>query len=340
MELKDFFYTLPDSAIALKPRNPRDSAMLYVMKPDGTEEHSNFRKLPSLLKKGDLLVINDTRTIKARLLVKKESGANCELLLLRPLDSMQRWEALVKPARRLKAGHRVHVGGAVIEIAKELDEGRREIRFLNSDVDKLLERSGRVPLPPYIDRKDDKTDRTNYQTVYAREGYSVAAPTAGLHFTKRVLRGLEENEIEIAKIRLDVGLGTFRPISAENIDDHKMHSERYYISEEAQEKINKALKEKRRVVAVGTTAVRALEDQGIRFGKLKSGVFDSSIFIKPGYDFKIVSAMITNFHLPGSTLLVLVSAFMGRERMLKAYKDALENGYRFYSYGDAMLLER
>jgi len=340
MELRDFFFHLPDSAIAQEPRTPRDSALLYVMNPDGTDDHSVFRKLPSLLRKDDLLVVNDTRTIKARLFGHKKTGGKCELLLLRPLSSLNRWEAMVRPAKRLRAGSSFEISGVEVTIKRELEEGLREVEFAGCDVEKLIKRSGHVPLPPYIKREDEKADRSDYQTVYAREGYSVAAPTAGLHFTKRVLKELEEKGIEVAKIRLDVGLGTFRPIVAEKIDDHKMHSERYFISDEAAAAVNRALMEKRRVVAVGTTAVRALEDQGMRYGKVKAGEYESAIFIKPGHDFRIVSAMVTNFHLPGSTLFVLVSAFMGRERMLKAYNEAIRLGYRFYSYGDAMLLFR
>ena len=340
MELKDFFFHLPESAIAQEPRKPRDSALLYVMNPDGTYSHSVFRKLPSLLREGDLLVVNDSRTIKARLFGNRPTGGKCEILLLRPLDSPTRWEALARPAKRMKAGSEFVIGGTKVRITKELEEGLREVEFLDRDVEKLIERTGHVPLPPYIRRKDEKGDRSDYQTIYAKEGYSVAAPTAGLHFTGRVLNGLEKKGVETARIRLDVGLGTFRPIVAENIDDHRMHSERYFIPERSAEQINSAMKQGRRILAVGTTAVRTLEDQGSRFGEMRPGSYESSIFIKPGYNFKMVSAMITNFHLPGSTLFVLVSAFMGRERMLAAYKDALDSGFRFYSYGDAMLLLR
>ncbi|HPA26109.1 MAG TPA: tRNA preQ1(34) S-adenosylmethionine ribosyltransferase-isomerase QueA [Acidobacteriota bacterium] len=340
MELKDFFFRLPESSIAQEPRKPRDSALLYVMKADGTSIHSVFRKLPSLLEESDLLVVNDTRTIKARLFGKRPTGGKCELLLLRPLETLDRWEAMARPAKRLKTGSSFTIGGARVRITKELEEGLREVEFDGCDVEQLIERSGHVPLPPYIRRKDEKGDRRDYQTVYARQGYSVAAPTAGLHFTGRVLRDLEKKGLEIAKIRLDVGLGTFRPIVAENIDDHRMHSERYFVPEKASEQINRALKSGRRIVAVGTTVVRTLEDQGSRFGGMKPGAYESSIFIKPGYRFTTVSAMITNFHLPGSTLFVLVSAFMGRERMLAAYRDAIDSGFRFYSYGDAMLLFR
>ena len=340
MELKDFFFHLPESAIAQEPRKPRDSALLYVMKPDGTRLHSVFRKLPSLLDESDLLVVNDTRTIKARLFGKRPTGGKGELLLLRPLDTLNRWEAMVRPAKRLKAGGSFTIGKTRARVTGELEEGLREIEFEDCDVEKLVERSGHVPLPPYIRRKDEKGDRIDYQTVYAREGYSVAAPTAGLHFTGRVLRDLEKKGVEIAKIRLDVGLGTFRPIVSEKIDDHSMHSEKYFMPEMAAEQINHAARSGRRIVAVGTTAVRTLEDQGSRFGEMRPGAYESSIFIKPGYRFTTVSAMVTNFHLPGSTLFVLVSAFMGRERMLAAYQDAIDSGFRFYSYGDAMLLFR
>ncbi len=340
MELKDFIFQLPESAIAQEPRRPRDSARLYVMKPDGSSCHSVFRRLPSLLAEGDLLVVNETRTIKARLFGRRPTGGKCELLLLRPLDTLFRWEAMARPAKRMRTGAAFNIGGATARVVRELEEGLREIEFSVCDIEKLIEKSGHVPLPPYIRRQDERSDRSGYQTVYAREGYSVAAPTAGLHFTNRVLRELEMKGVEIAKIRLDVGLGTFRPIVSENIEDHRMHSERYFVPEMAAEQINRALRSGRRVVAVGTTAVRTLEDQGTRFGEMRPGTYDSSMFIRPGYQFKMVSAMVTNFHLPGSTLFVLVSAFMGRERMLGAYQDAIDSGFRFYSYGDAMLLFR
>ncbi len=241
------------------------------MKADGTSIHSVFRKLPSLLEESDLLVVNDTRTIKARLFGKRPTGGKCELLLLRPLETLDRWEAMARPAKRLKTGSSFTIGGARVRITKELEEGLREVEFDGCDVEQLIERSGHVPLPPYIRRKDEKGDRRDYQTVYARQGYSVAAPTAGLHFTGRVLRDLEKKGLEIAKIRLDVGLGTFRPIVAENIDDHRMHSERYFVPEKASEQINRALKSGRRIVAVGTTVVRTLEDQGSRFGGRSPG---------------------------------------------------------------------
>ncbi len=340
MKTKDFWYCLKEELIAQKPRVPRDSSRLLVIDETNRIEHSKFIKLKNYLCKGDLLVINDTKTIRARIYGKRRSGGNCEILLLRKVTSEnnERWEVLCKPARKLKAGEEVFVGKYVLLIVKEFEEGLREVEFINCGSEEVIKKYGRVPLPPYIKREDLKEDRKSYQTVYAKEGNSVAAPTAGLHFTDRVIASLIRKGVEIVRIRLDVGLGTFKPVLSENINDHKMHKEYYFIPREAANKINVGLKEKRRIFAVGTTVVRTLEDQMERFGKITEGGFDTDLFIKPGFKFRAVDAMVTNFHLPETTLLMLVSAFKTREVILKAYSEAIKEKYRFYSYGDAMLL--
>lgn len=340
MKTKDFWYFLPESSIAQKPRVPRDSSKLLVIDEENRIVHSKFTRVKDFLKNGDLVVLNDSKTIKARIFGKRKSGGKCEILLLRklPSDKRERWEVLCKPSRKLKSGGEIFVGGNILLVTKECEEGIREIEFTNCDSENIIKKYGKVPLPPYIRREDTKEDRRNYQTVYAKEGYSVAAPTAGLHFTKRVLNSIACKGVEIARIRLDVGLGTFKPVATEFVEEHKMHSEHYFISEEAKKKINSALKEKRRIVAVGTTVVRTLEDQMLKNGKIKEGDFETDIFITPGFEFKAVDAMITNFHLPETTLLMLVSAFKSREIILSAYEEAVKEGYLFYSYGDAMLL--
>lgn len=340
MKTKDFFYFLPETSIAQKPRVPRDSSKLLVVDEENRIIHSQFKRVKDFLKRGDLVVINDSKTIKARIFGKRKSGGKCEVLLLRklPSEKRERWEVLCKPSRKLKCGEEVFVGANILLVVKEREEGIREIEFVNCDSENVIKKYGRVPLPPYIRRKDTKEDRRNYQTVYAREGNSVAAPTAGLHFTKRVLKSLVDKGVEIARIRLDVGLGTFKPVVSENVEEHKMHTEEYFISKEASEKINSAAKEERRIVAVGTTVVRTLEDQMEKYGQIREGDFETDIFIRPGFKFRCVDAMITNFHLPETTLLMLVSAFKTRETILSAYEEAVKKGYLFYSYGDAMLL--
>lgn len=340
MRTKDFFYFLPRTSIAQKPRIPRDSSKLFVIDEENRFIHSQFKRLRDFLKRGDLVVINDSRTIKARIFGKRKSGGKCEILLLRKLlsNDKERWEVLCKPSRKLKCGEEIFVGSNILLVVKEGEEGVKEIEFTNCSSDKVIKKYGRVPLPPYIRRKDTKQDRRDYQTVYANEGNSVAAPTAGLHFTNRILKSIINKGVEIARIRLDIGLGTFKPVVSEKVEEHKMHSEQYFVSEEASEKINLAIKEKRRIVAVGTTVIRTLEDQMAKFGKIKKGNFETDIFIKPGFEFKSVDAMLTNFHLPETTLLMLVSAFKKREIILNAYEEAIKRGYLFYSYGDAMLL--
>jgi S-adenosylmethionine:tRNA ribosyltransferase-isomerase len=340
---RDFEYDLPPDRIARFPAKPRDASRLLVLPREGGALHRRFRDLPGLLEAGDLLVVNDSRVIPARLRVRRTGGGRGEVFLLRPAPEAGCWEALCRPAKRMRPGSRVAVGedgGPVLEILADLGEGRRVVRPLEGTVESLLARHGEVPLPPYLQREAEAADRRRYQTVYAREGFSVAAPTAGLHFTPRVLGALAARGVEVTAVRLDVGPGTFRPVEVERLEDHRMDTEEYVVPEGAARAVNAALKEGRRVVAVGTTATRCLEDQALRFGELRPGSWRTSLYILPGFRFRIVSGLLTNFHLPGSTLLCLVAAFSGRERILAAYREAVERGYRFYSYGDACLLWR
>jgi len=311
-------------------------------------QHRVFRAVPELFTRGDVLVLNETRVIAARVFGRRaESGGRVELLLLHPAESMRydqsatRWIALVRPARRMRAGQSVlfgELGEAVV--AAELEEGLREIDFsLRVPFETFLENAGRLPLPPYI-HNDSEEAQVRYQTVFARAPGSVAAPTASLHFTPELLRAIEERGVEIVYLTLDVGLGTFRPMKTERLDEHLMHAEAYGIPPGTAKAVDRAKDEGRRVIAAGTTVVRALEGSASQHGRVVAGEEETDIFIRPGYEFRVVDAMITNFHLPQSTLLVLVSAFAGRERILNAYRIAVEESYRFFSFGDAMFLTR
>jgi S-adenosylmethionine:tRNA ribosyltransferase-isomerase len=340
-------FALPGDLIAQHPAPERDASRLLVLA-RGSIEHRTFAELPELLQPGDVLVLNDTRVIAARLRGRRApTGGAVELLLLHPAGAgrydrdARRWIALARPAKRLRAGTAVtfgDFGGARIE--RELDEGMREVSFeLNGDFEAFLEHAGRLPLPPYIHRDDDEA-QIRYQTVFARVPGSVAAPTASLHFTPELLRRIDERGVERVYVTLDVGLGTFRPMKAQRLDEHRMHGERYDIPPSTVETIERAKREGRRVVAAGTTVVRTLEGCVHDRGRLVAGEGATELFIKPGFRFGVVDAMITNFHLPQSTLLVLVSAFAGRERVLHAYRVAVEERYRFFSFGDAMFVER
>jgi len=311
-------------------------------------EDATFTDLPRYLRRGDVLVLNETRVIAARLFGRRiPSGGRVELLLLHPGDSKRyrgdalAWIALARPARRLRAGDRVGFGGdAEATIVHELDGGAREVAFdLRVPFETFLSRAGRLPLPPYIHNDSDDA-QARYQTVFARVPGSVAAPTASLHFTPELLDRLAGSGVEIVRITLDVGLGTFRPIAADRIDDHVMHGEAYAISAEAAAAIERARAAGRRIVAAGTTVVRALEGNAAAHGRVVAEEGETDIFITPGFAFRVVDAMITNFHLPQSSLLVLVSAFAGRDQMLRAYAAAIERRYRFFSFGDAMLIVR
>lgn len=340
MNVSDFDYTLPESAIAQTPVEPRDAARLLVLdRRTGALEHRIFRDLPEYLVPSDVLVINDSRVMPARLLGEKEgTGGSVELLLLerRSLDT---WEALVRPGRRVRPGARLVFGGGLLK-ARVLDvtpSGGRLVAFEYEGVfEDILRRLGQMPLPPYI--KEKLSDPERYQTVYAREEGSKAAPTAGLHFTPELLDRIRAMGVEIVPLTLHVGLGTFRPVTTETVEAHRMHAEYFRIPEESARAINRAKERGGRVVAVGTTVVRTLETAADEGGRVRAGDGWTDIFIYPGYRFKAVDAMVTNFHLPRSTLLMLVCAFAGRERVLAAYRTAIEQGYRFYSFGDAMLI--
>jgi S-adenosylmethionine:tRNA ribosyltransferase-isomerase len=314
----------------------RDSSRLLVLRREtGAVEDRVFRDLPELLSPGDLVVVNRSRVIPARLLGRRAAGGRVEILLLRPLAD--RWEALVRPSRRLRVGERVEVGdGFDVVIEDRAPGGRRLVRLLAraGDVTAALEQYGHTPLPPYIRRADRPGDRERYQTVYAREKGSVAAPTAGLHFTPALLQRLKARGIDVAEIVLHVGPGTFLPVRVEQVEDHRVEPEPYTIPEET----SAAMARARRVVAVGTTTVRTLESSAARFGGVRAGDGSADVVIVPGFEFRVVKALLTNFHLPRSSPLLLVSAFAGRQKVLAAYHRAIESGYRFYSYGDAMLV--
>ncbi|HBW35062.1 tRNA preQ1(34) S-adenosylmethionine ribosyltransferase-isomerase QueA [Desulfosporosinus sp. BICA1-9] len=339
MNVSEFDFNLPESLIAQHPVEPRDTSRLMVVNRDHeTIDHHRFRDLVPLLKSGDVLVVNNTRVIPARLIgVKEGTEVKIEVLLLKRLE-LDVWEALIKPGKRLKLGQKVHFGQGILEGVLEgiLENGNRKIVFNYAGVfETILDLLGKMPLPPYITAQLE--DQERYQTVYAKERGSVAAPTAGLHFTPELLNQLRKKGVEIVEILLHVGLGTFRPVKMDDIRDHEMHSEYYRVDLEAAERINCAKREGRRVIAVGTTAARTLESVG-KDGKVIAGVGWTDIFIYPGYSFQIVDALLTNFHFPKSTLVMLVSALAGRELILKAYEIAVQENYRFYSFGDAMLI--
>ena len=347
--LDDYQYDLPTELIAQRPLPRRDSSKLMVInRKSGAMGHKRFEHLPRLLQAGDILVVNDTAVIPARLLGKKETGGKVEVLLIDYADSSSGQknvklfvcECLVKAAKRPKPGARLDFGGGLQgTVLADLD-GRQRIEFSGPDnFENLLEHIGRVPLPPYIrDGVDDEQDRRTYQTVYASAKGAVAAPTAGLHFTTDLLDTLRQMAIDIVPITLHVGYGTFAPLRVSDIRHHRMHAEPVTISESAAQIISAGHAAGRRVVAVGTTSVRSLEYSADGDGQVRAGRRNCDLFIYPGYQFKVVDAMITNFHLPGSTLLLLVAAFAGRELILKAYAEAVRRRYRFYSYGDAMMI--
>lgn len=332
-----FDYYLPPELIAQKPIEPRDHSRLMVLKRESEEiTHDWFYNLPNYLKKGDLLVVNNTQVISARLKGHLLTGGKAEVLLLRPLSSDYLvWEALVRPGRKLLPGVILKVNGLEIKIVKKADFGGRVIKFSEFRWE-LLEEKGEVPLPPYI--KEPLKDPSRYQTIFAKEKGAVAAPTASLHFTSSLIKSLEQKGVELVEITLHAGLGTFRPVRSEEIEDHKMHQEEFFISEEVSQKIERAKKRGGRVVAVGTTVVRTLEGSATENGKINPGHGFTDLYICPGFKFKVCDAIITNFHLPKSTLLILVSAFAGRELILRAYETAVKEKYRFFSFGDAMLL--
>ena len=342
----DFDFHLPEASIAQRPL-PRGESRLLVLDAEGAARHRQTRDLPALLRRGDLVVVNDTQVIPARLFGRRRpGGGKIELLLAEKLGP-RTWDSLVKPGRRARPGTVVDLDDQLsAEVEAKGDDGRIRIRF-SEEVEPHLERLGHVPLPPYIHRDDETTDRSTYQTVYARHPGAIAAPTAGLHFTEAMLAELEERGIGHARVTLHVGIGTFKPVTATLVHEHVMDAERWQVSDETAEAIARHRHDGGRIVAVGTTVVRTLESaaQASRAADpdastVPAGEGRTELFITPGFRFRAVDALLTNFHLPRSTLLMLVSAFAGRERVLAGYREAVEEGYRFYSYGDAMLLER
>lgn len=339
MKTSEFYYDLPESLIAQTPAEPRDAARLLAFdRASETVSHRRFFDIIDYLKTGDVLVVNNTRVLPVRLFgVKGETGGRAEFLLLKRLN-LTDWEAAVKPAKRAKIGTEYAFSDELTgHIIGEKEEGIRVISFTFTGVfEDILRRIGEMPLPHYIKEMPDDTSR--YNTVYAKTDGSAAAPTAGLHFTPELLKKVKDKGITVVEVLLHIGLGTFRPVKAETVEEHKMHSEHYEVSEAAAGIINAAKRDGRRVIAVGTTSVRVLESAA-KDGELKAGAGDTDIFIYPPYKFRLVDALITNFHLPGSTLLMLVSAFMGKSNAIKTYETAVNEGYRFFSFGDAMFIQ-
>ena len=339
MDISDFDYDLPEGRIAQTPLEPRDSARLMVLHPkEHTIEHRHFFELGDFLRSGDVLIFNDTRVIPARLIgARSQTGGKVEVFLLRQIDKEQ-WEVLVKPGKKARVGSVILFGDELsCEIIADTDFGGRIVRFVYHGIfEEILDRLGSMPLPPYIHEKLE--DRERYQTIYSRVKGSAAAPTAGLHFTENLMERLREQGIQFGFITLHVGLGTFRPVHVNVIEDHVMHREFYSVPTETAELIRRAKLEGRRVVAVGTTSIRTLEASAASTGHVEAGSGWTDIFIYPGYEFKVVDAVITNFHLPKSTLIMLISAFAGRAFTLEAYRTAVEEQYRFFSFGDAMFI--
>ena len=341
MKTQDFYYDLPEELIAQDPLEDRSSSRLMVLdKETGEIKHHVFKEIIEYLEEGDCLVINDTKVIPARLIGEKEgTGAKIELLLLkRKQDDI--WETLVKPGKKAKIGTRISFGGGLLvgEIVDIVEEGNRLVKFYYTGIfEEVLDELGQMPLPPYITHQLE--DKNRYQTVYATHAGSAAAPTAGLHFTPELLKQIEEKGVKIARVTLHVGLGTFRPVKVEDVTKHHMHSEFYMISKEAADTINETKKAGKRVISVGTTSTRTLESVADENGFVKETSGWTEIFIYPGYQFKCIDCLITNFHLPESTLLMLVSALAGKEKGMKAYEEAVKERYRFFSFGDAMFLK-
>ncbi len=340
MKVSDFNYDLPEKLIAQTPIQKRDESRLMVLNRDNkTIEHKIFKDIIEYLKPGDVLVRNNTKVIPARIYGKKETGANVEFLLLNNIEG-DIWESIVRPGNKLHVGTKVIFGDGLLkaEILDVMPGGTRKVKFEYDGIfNEILDKIGLMPLPPYIHEELKEKDR--YQTVYAKYRGSAAAPTAGLHFTDELLQKLEDKGVIIANVTLHVGIGTFRPVKEETVEAHKMHSEHFYIKQEDVDKINKAKEEGRRVIAVGTTSCRVLESiADEETGKVEPIESDTKIFIYPGYKFKCIDGLITNFHLPESTLLMLVSALAGRDFIMEAYKEAVKERYRFFSFGDAMLI--
>ena len=340
MKVSDFNYDLPQELIAQVPIKNRDESRLMVVnRKSKTIDHKIFKDILDYLKPGDCLVRNNTKVIPARLYgIKEETGINVEFLLLNRIEG-DYWEVMVKPGRRLKKGTNVIFGNGLLkaEILDIMEGGNRKVKFIYEGIfNEILDQIGLMPLPPYIHEKLQDKDR--YQTVYAKYEGSAAAPTAGLHFTDELLEKIKQKGVEIANVTLHVGIGTFRPVKEENVEEHKMHTEHFYIKDEDVEKINKAKRTGHRIIAVGTTSCRVLESIADENGYVKQIETDTGIFIYPGYKFKCIDGLITNFHLPESTLIMLVSALAGKEFVMKAYEEAVREKYRFFSFGDAMFI--
>ncbi len=340
MKKSDFYYELPEELIAQTPLKDRASSRLMVLdKKTGEIQHKFFYDIKDMLKAGDCLVINETRVLPARLIgVRKDTGTRVEILLLTRKDA-NTWETIVYPGKKARLGHTIVFGDGQLEatVKEVINDGNRIVEFKYDGIfEEILDQLGQMPLPPYITEKLE--DKNRYQTVYAKNDGSAAAPTAGLHFTNELMSAIKEKGVNIARLTLHVGLGTFRPVKEDDILDHKMHSEYYFIDEENAELINSTRKNGGRIITVGTTSTRTLESIADENGHISAGSGWTDIFIYPGYRFKIVDNLITNFHLPESTLIMLVSALAGRENVLRAYKCAVENKYRFFSFGDAMFI--
>lgn len=341
MKTSDFYYDLPQELIAQDPLEERSSSRLLVLdRKTGEREHRVFREIVDFLHPGDCLVVNNTKVIPARLMgVKEGTGAGIEVLLLKRCEDNV-WETLVKPGKKARPGVRISFGDGLLtgEVLEVVEEGNRRIRFTYEGIfEEILDRLGQMPLPPYITHQ--LKDKNRYQTVYARHEGSAAAPTAGLHFTPELLEAIKEKGVKLAHVTLHVGLGTFRPVKVEDVAQHHMHSEFYMIEEEQARLINETKGAGGRVICVGTTSCRTLESAADEKGVLHAGSGWTDIFIYPGYGFKLMDALITNFHLPESTLLMLVSAFSGKEQVMAAYEEAVKERYRFFSFGDAMLIK-
>lgn len=340
MKLSDFNYDLPEELIAQSPCDKRDECRLLMLdKESGDIRHGHFFDIENELKEGDVLVLNNSRVIPARLFAKrKDTDADVEVFLIRPM-AKDRWECMVRPGKKAKRGKELYIGDIDLKIEEEMENGNREISFeCEGNLEEKLRAAGQIPLPPYI--REELDDPEKYQTVYAKFDGSVAAPTAGLHFTDELLERIKNKGVEVCFVTLHVGIGTFRPVKTENILEHKMHSEYYIFPQETAEILNRAKSENRRIIAVGTTACRVLETVGKKAdGELLGySCGETEIFIYPGYKFSLVNALITNFHLPESTLIMLVSALAGRENVLNAYDVAVKEKYRFFSFGDAMFI--
>lgn len=339
MKTSDFFYNLPEELIAQTPVEPRNSSRLMILTRDsGAVEHKHFYNLPEFLKPGDCLVLNDTRVLPARMYgVREDTGAVVEFVLLRQHGNML-WECLAGPGKKAKEGYKFKFSDKLSAVVTEvMPDGNRMIEFqCDGDFFTVLDEVGQMPLPPYI--KEKLKDKERYQTVYSKEAGSAAAPTAGLHFTKEMLESIKKSGVNIAYVTLHVGLGTFRPVKVEDVTKHKMHTEHFYIPEEAADIINETKKNGGRVICVGTTSCRTVESCAARYGEIRSCSGDTDIFIYPGFEFKCMDGLVTNFHLPESTLIMLVSAFAGYDNVMNAYNTAVKEKYRFFSFGDAMLI--